>query len=488
MSAKKADTFERVARRERQRRARERAREGRQALTEKLRIERSSNAELAAERKEGLAEIKRLTRELDRSRAQADNMADPRAPLDVDAFVNALKTKDDATAGGASRSKRQEYNRLQGRFADMLEDPSSMTDDEVRILARFAAATTENEGRFVSRRNARLVTIQAAREALFLRQFVARATPMFKAKIKPSGFALRTPSADTKRINNLHLSDLHIGARLALDEFPVASNPTLEARRIGALALETAEFKSQHREQTALHIYLNGDLIAGLLRHSYAAEEDPLSEQFTRALHMLAQMLGYLAKHYPSVRVFCQSGNHGRNIQVHPGRATAQKWDSFETMIYVALRLACAGLANVSFEIPKTPYCAVPLFGNWALQTHGDTLINAGNPSQKLEVDRILKQVNAINASQVYGHHFSVVLIGHVHTSVMLDFAGGTLIVNGAATPPNGFALSGGYYPACAQWLWESTAEHPVGDSRMIRLGSSVDNDPTFERVITPVY
>lgn len=488
MSDKKTDTPERVARRERQRRARERVREGRQPIADKLTAERASKAEVVAELKEARAILKTMAKDLGRSQAQVDNMADPRAPLDIDAFVNSLKSEDNATAGGASRSKRQEYNRLQGRFVDMLEDPSSMSEDEVRILARFYAATTEDEGRFVPRRAARLVTIQAAREALFLRSFIARATPMFHGKIRPSGFALRTPPADLKRINNLHVSDLHVGARLSLEEFPVASNPTLEARRIGAMTLETAEFKSQHREQTALHVYLNGDLIAGLLRHSNAVEEDPLTEQFTRVLHMLAQMLGYLAKHYPSIRVFCQSGNHGRNIQVHPGRATAQKWDSFETMIYVALKLACAALPNVMFEIPKTPYCAVPLFDNWALQTHGDTLINAGNPSKKLDVDSILKQINAINASKVYGHHFSVVIIGHVHTSVQLDFAGGTLIVNGAATPPNGFALSGGYYPACAQWLWESTAEHPVGDSRMIRLGASVDNDPTFERVITPVY
>ena len=487
MTHRKADTPERIARRARQARAAAAKKASRIVGDRVDNLGSTPAVSPANELKAALKRVAELEDIIAKARAYQENLDDHRAPLDLDAFVNDLDTSGDDTAGAKSRSKRQEYNRHQGMFSDFLADPARYTDEQVRKLARYQAGLAEDEARFVARRAARLTSIQSAREDLFLRNFAARARPMFEGKIQPSGFALRTPPADAKRIVNLHVSDIHVGAKLDAAEFPVASNPTLEARRLGAMALEAAEFKSQHRETTTLHVYLNGDLIAGLLRHSYASEEDPLTEQFTRALHMLAQMLGYLAKHYPRVRVFCQSGNHGRNIQVHPGRATAQKWDSFETMIYVALKLACVGLPNVSFDIPKTPYCAVPLFDYWALQTHGDTLINAGNPAKKLDVDGILKQINSINASKVYGHHFSVVIIGHVHTSVMLDFAGGTLIVNGPATPPNGFALSGGYYPTCAQWLWESTAEHPVGDSRMIRLGSSVDNDPMYERIISPV-
>jgi hypothetical protein len=445
------------------------------------------NRELRTE----LAELRRANSDLqdrvNKAAAFEDNLRDRRAPLDIDAFVNGsgVQTKD----GDAPhvRSKKQEYNNMMGMFTDFLAQPDRYTDAQIRKLALFQAALAEDESRFLSRRDARLTAIHSARNDLFLRNFMVRANDLFKDKIKPSGFALTKPHQKSERVLNLHLSDLHIGSRLAPDEFPEAANPQTEARRLGALFMETAEYKTQYRERTRLNVHLNGDLLQGLLRHSFAIEEDPLTDQFARVLHMLCQGLAYVAKHFPAVEVFCQTGNHGRNITVHPGRATAQKWDSFETMVYIALRLACGNLTNVKFHIPKTPYCAVPLFDKWALLTHGDTVINAGNPSKNLNIDGILKQSDRINATKMYGHQYSVIMIGHVHTALMLEFAGGTLIVNGAATPSNGHSLSLGYPAACAQWLFESVKDHPVGDSRLLRLGPSIDNDAVYEKVIQPV-
>lgn len=434
------------------------------------------------------ATIKDLRSRVEKATAFEDNLRDRRAPLDIDAFVNGsgVKLKD----GDAPhvRSKKQEYNNMMGMFTDFLAQPDRYTDAQIRKLALFQAALAEDESRLMSRRDARLVAIHSARNDLFLRNFMVRANDLFKDKIRPSGFALTKPNQKSNRVLNLHLSDLHIGSRLEADEFPEAANPQVEARRLGALFMETAEYKTQYRELTRLNLHLNGDLLQGLLRHSFAVEEDPLTDQFARVLHMLCQGIAYVAKHFPGVDVYCQTGNHGRNITVHPGRATAQKWDSFETMVYIALRLACGNLANVKFHIPKTPYCAVPLFDKWALLTHGDTIINAGNPGKNLNVDGILKQTDRINAAKMYGsNHYSVIMIGHVHTALMLEFAGGTLIVNGAATPSNGHSLSLGYPAACAQWLFESVKDHPVGDSRLLRLGPSIDNDATYEKVIHPV-
>lgn len=442
-----------------------------------------------AESKDQKRQIKDLREQLARRDALAANLEDERAPLDLDHFVESFSAGNGKTldAGTMSRSKRQEYNQLQGQFADFLANPSAFDDGAIRKLARYGAGLTEDDSRFVKRRFARIVSIQAAREQLFLRNFVARSTELFKDKVQASGYSLQRPRAKADRILTLHVSDTHIGARLDPKEFPRGSDAISEARRLGMLTAETLDYKPQYRNRTTLHLLLNGDLIAGLLGHSNAREEDTLTEQFTRCLHMLVQMVTNLAAGFPRVVVFCQAGNHGRNILVHPGRATAAKHDSYEHMIYVALQVACRSLKNTTFEIPTTPYCAIPLFSQWGLMTHGDTLINAGNPASSVNVKAIVTQINGINASGALGHHFDVIYTGHVHTAMSLYFPGGTLLVNGAATPPNGHAISLGFFDACAQWLVESVEGYPVGDMRLLRLDKSVDNDATYERFVKPV-
>lgn len=470
-------------------RALKRARDARYKA--KLRDKR--NAEKAAELTTTKAELKRVQAQLERQRDLAANLEDDRAPLDMDHFIHAADNFTDAEgkplkAGVMSRAKRQEYNRSQGDFADALADPASLTDEGIRKLARLVAGTAEEERRFTGRRAARLVTIQAAREALFLRSFSARAAGLFRDKVVATGFAKKKAAGKVKRILNLHVSDTHIGARLPGGEYPTASNAQTEARRLAYLCEQAAGYKTDHRDQTHLNLLLNGDLIEGLLGHSNADTEDPLTDQHVACLHMLVQMVTYLSHHFRSVDVWCSSGNHGRNVQVHPGRATAQKWDSFETTIYVGAQLACRPLQNVRFHVPLTPYCVIPLFSRHMLMTHGDTVINVGNPAKSVNVDGISKQINAIVATKAYAQQgFDVVVAGHVHTGLMLHLPASMLIVNGPLTPPNGFALGLGFFEACSQWMWESTPDHVVGDARLIRIGPNVDKDASLDQVIRPV-
>ena len=390
-------------------------------------------------------------------------------------------------SGTADAQKKQEYNRTMGEFADMLADPDSADETKQARVSRYLSNLAEDEKRFLNRRRARSVSLAAARELLFVRRFIEASRVVFKDRIEPSGYASKSRRVfgKGKRIVNVLLSDLHFGARLDASELPTGYTAKTEARRLAKIVAEVCDYKPQYRDETTCNVLVNGDIIEGYLLHDIR-DGDPLTDQFTGIVYALTQAIGHIAAAYPRVQVYWQSGNHGRNKLRHPGRATSSKWDSFETMAGVAVRLACQPLKNVVWNIPTTPYCTVPLFDARLLLTHGDTVINVGNPGKSLNLAKIDQQMAHINATGVYGSKFDVFAVGHVHVGVHVSLMAGHLIVNPPLVPSNGFALTLGYVSQCGQWLWESVEGYPVGDARLIEIGAAEDRDASLEKIIKP--
>jgi hypothetical protein len=199
----------------------------------------------------------------------------------------------------------------------------------------------------------------------------------------------------------------------------------------------------------------------------------------------------YLAVEFPrGVTIFCTPGNHGRNTARHRERATNQKWDSIETMIYVALKEAAAFLPNVKVVLDYQPEYYWNAFGSVGLGTHGDTVIQPGYPGKSINVEGISRQVDKINNARVMKQEtpLSMVIVGHVHTGSMTHLPGGTIaITNGCLIPPDAYAKSIGIFEtACGQWMWESVPGHPVGDARFITVNSVVDQDKSLDAIIKP--
>lgn len=397
---------------------------------------------------------------------------------------------DEVTWGkDADAQKKAEYNRGMGQTADLLARVAAgeeVDPDLLSTCSRYISNLAEDEKRFVNRRRARSVSLAHARDVLMVRQFKEAAQVVFKNAIVPKGYAAKPPKKGRKRVVNLLLSDLHFGAALSGDELPLEYNANTEARRLAKVVAECRDYKPHYRADSTLHLYVNGDIIEGYLLHDIR-DGDTLTDQFVGIVYALTQAIGVLAAAYPRVKVFWQSGNHGRNKLRHPGRATSSKWDSFETMAGVSVELACKNLANVVFDIPQTPYCDVELPGGaHLLLTHGDTTLNVGNPGKSLQLEKIDHQMARINATLKYGQVFDVFAVGHVHIGVSVSLAAGHLMVNPPLTPVNGFADSLGYVSQCGQWLWESIEGYPVGDSRLIRVGAAEDNDASLEKIIKP--
>jgi hypothetical protein len=309
---------------------------------------------------------------------------------------------------------------------------------------------------------------------------------VFKGKFSPP-FHQPKSNKNTSRCLTLVLSDLHFGSDVLKEETGVLDYGKIEeSRRIAKIVYETIEYKKQHRKDTSLNVLFLGDLIQNQLHD--ARDGAVLAEQVCRAIYLLTQVVHRLSQEFPSVTVYANTGNHGRYTSRHHNRATNQKWDSHETVITYAVKNACSSLKNVSFVIPKTAFVNYEMFGQKIFATHGDTALNTGFPGSSINVKSLETQINKINASLSDTQEYKVFICGHVHTGAVVHLNNGsTLITNGALIPSDQYATSIGIFETkCGQWLFETIAGYPVGDSRFLQVDSSTDKDASMDKIITP--
>lgn len=332
-------------------------------------------------------------------------------------------------------------------------------------------------------------SLAVARDQLFLRQLEEVAGRAFAGKVYPSPFSLKRHRNKTERYLNVINSDLHFRALLDGRESKYQYGPHEEARRLAYVAKTVANYKLDHRDETTLNLYWLGDIIENQLHDMRTGA--PLAEQTCAAIYLLTQYVSFLAQHFKRINVYCVTGNHGRNKARHVGRATNQKWDSVETVIYYSVKMACAGLKNVKFHIPRTPYVTVEMFGMKGYFTHGDTHINVGNPGKTVNVRGVEELSNRLNASLPDTDEYRVIGAGHAHAATLSFMNNGTaLLVNGSLVPAGDYAESIGI-PETAknyQLMWETVPGHMVGDFRIISFGEDVDADEELESIIRPFH
>lgn len=295
------------------------------------------------------------------------------------------------------------------------------------------------------------------------------------------------PKLYCARATNILLSDLHVGAHLDPQECPVEYKTIQESRRLGKVVSQVTNYKQQYRNESKLIIHLLGDVIQGQLHD--LRDGDVYTYQYAAAVYYLVQTILYCCQEYPQVEVYCTPGNHGRNVARHQHKAVFQKWDSIETMIYVAVKTAIlnSGVTNCKFFIPKTPYYTVTIFDNKGFFTHGDTALFPGHPGHSINVNRLSQQVCKWNTARNIGGPFNIFGCGHIHVGSVINLPDGvTLITNGALVPPDPYSLSiGSPDNTCGQYIWESVEGHGVGDQRFI-IVDGAEKDSKYNDIIKP--
>lgn len=354
-----------------------------------------------------------------------------------------------------------------------------------RISDDLRAAATEVQEKHGISRN-RALAITQARDQLFFDQLDAAFKRVFAGKVTARAYVPKKKKAEPGRVLNTLWSDMHFHSLLDPREVPLQYGPTEEARRLGAICAQIAEYKRQYRDETELAINIAGDIIQGQLHDK--RDGAPLAEQVAAAVHLLLQAILYLSTEFKAVTVRCTPGNHGRNTARHPDRATLQKWDSIETMIYFALKVATQSMKNVSVELGYRPYYIYEAFKQRAFITHGDNTLNPGYPGRTIDVAGVRKQINEFNAARGEDEKVTLFAVGHVHVGSITHLPNGTIFMsNGALIPADAYAQSiGAHDTACGQWLWESVPGHIVGDHRFMVVDEYTDKDKSLEKIIEP--
>jgi hypothetical protein len=398
--------------------------------------------------------------------------------------------KDMESAGVSSRQIRHFIpwkKTLTGWFGDpnqavvdLIQSAAQSEEFAVRHLAALEKEERAKGEAAINRRTA----VGLARDMLVARRLEQIITKSIPQRIKPSGYAKKRVTKPGSRTVNLLLSDHHIGAFIDPQELPEGYDLLSAGRRLGKVCVETIDYKIQYRDKQHLNVLLNGDIIQGQLGHDQS-EDLPGAEQFMAALHILIQMLVNFSAEFPTVKVWCQSGNHGRSILRHPKHATAEKWDSHETQLYYALKCAVGHIPNISFDIRRQPISIIPVYDKAMAMTHGDTVVKVANP--RTGGSTYEQALERMNGNLTYGSKIDLLVIGHYHSPYFMSFKSGSALVNGALLPPNGFAMGLGYESSqCSQWIWESVEGHIYGDSRLIKVGPDDDKDGDLDDVIPP--
>ena len=364
---------------------------------------------------------------------------------------------------------------------------SILKEKEYEVIEFLKERAYEQQSRYEDSKNKK-VSVLMAKEQLFLEKFEEVVNKAFKSLPKPKLSKSKNKNLKIKRVLNVVISDTHYGSNLNPLEVGHSYGPVEEARRTASICKQVADYKRQYRDETELNVHLIGDLINGSLHD--ARDGAPLAEQVAAAMRILSQALQYFSINFKKIKVFCATGNHGRQKSRHQQRAINEKFDSIETMIFYALKQFSTFLPNVDVSIGYSPEYTWESFGAVGYATHGDTQVNFGYPGKSVNTESISRQVDKINNARIMKGEkpVSVIMIGHVHVGTMTHLNGGTVaITNGCLIPPDAYAKSITITSTkCGQWLFESSPGHMVGDARFMEVNFETDKDKTLDSIIQP--
>jgi hypothetical protein len=324
------------------------------------------------------------------------------------------------------------------------------------------------------------------RDYLALRLEASLLAAFRQCPVDPPRCSVKAKRVDGRRLITALVSDIHFGLNVDPREVPAGGyNWTIAARRMARLAVETAAWKENHREETDLCVVINGDVLAGLI-HVDDHGIRPLTEQIHGAFSILFSYLHYLAQHFARMRVVLLPGNHDR---VQRERQVAQRWDSHAHAVFLALAAAFRDEKRMVFDVPLTGEGVVDLPSGKAvaLYTHGDVKPTISNVGRALSIDPIIAALNRVNASGEYPKPVRIIGWGHYHQGFVLPTGLGTALVNGSVIGPDSFARNAcgvrGSEGEPMQLIFESVQEHDFGDSRWLSLRQA-DNDDSYDKVI----
>lgn len=250
----------------------------------------------------------------------------------------------------------------------------------------------------------------------------------------------------------LLLSDTHIGQVIEESQtlgFGRYDFPTFLAR-LKYLEESVASITQDHTTTKIeeLVVCLGGDMLHGALNHgAEAGQKNAIFNQFYAGGHALAQFLRNVSSLAPKVRIYCTVGNHTRWGTQHK-MPTENRHSNFDQFLYAYIQSLTSGIKTIEWNLDTQPFALFDVQGFKFHLSHGDHL-KGGDKALGIPNHSVGRMVSS--TSQLFGkkgqpspHYF---LVGHLHRSIALPHARGSVIINGGFAGMDGYGLSGGFSP-----------------------------------------
>lgn len=265
---------------------------------------------------------------------------------------------------------------------------------------------------------------------------------VFARPISVPRWAAPAPGKKSRAVGLVHLSDLHAGEVVRLEEVGGVNeyNPEIFRRRIRRMFDATSQILPRWAADCKLEgvvLALNGDLISGDI-HAELRETNALTshEQVALVADEIAGGIVKLRGAFGRVMVTVTPGNHGRTTEkTHAKRMAAL---SYDILVGNILAREFASDANVTVNVASGADIVFPLFGWSILQTHGDSMGTGGGhgfAGPELPIVRGGKRIKLSGFAT--GEHYDVILTAHYHTSSNP----GTVLANGSMVGYSEYAV-----------------------------------------------
>jgi hypothetical protein len=300
-------------------------------------------------------------------------------------------------------------------------------------------------------RNKRSKSITARENKLLLEAWTSREDILEAIEDAVSGInkvkkipAVTKTSGKKNMTLELVLSDVHVGK--LTDDF---NHEVLKKRldQIATTVLKEIQRAKTHYNVEKIVIAFIGDLTEGAVIHGSESRrgcEFGDSKQVSESIKLFYSKI-ILPIAMTGIRVDCVgvTGNHDR---MEESKTFFKPGEEHLTWItYNSLKLICesAGLKNVSWQIPTTPYYLIKMYGETICYEHGD-LIKGGDLRKGLET-QLAKRIKQLNTP------IHMLRVGHFHEP--MDIGCGKLQINGSVPGGDSYSAIHGFNSEPSQTL-----------------------------------
>lgn len=197
-----------------------------------------------------------------------------------------------------------------------------------------------------------------------------------------------------------------------------------------------------------LVVFMLGDMLDGALSHANEADQQlTLFAQFFGAGHAIAQFYRNLAAHVPVLRVETAVGNHTR-WQNQRKMPTVNRFSNLDSFLYAYTRALLADIPNIKWTMDAQPFCLTEVQG-WRFHgSHGDH-IRGGDKALGIPNHAIGRNISVTTQlcarnGQGAPHYY---VLGHLHRSITLPHALGSVIINGGFPGIDNYGLAESFNP-----------------------------------------